>query len=421
MCRNVLGFFGVFLGFFVSFYREGEDDMEWEKAIRKEGNTFEIPETWLFPYYYEVLTALFRIENALRVFVFSILKNELKEKWSSLSIKSDESVDGTIESIAKKRISQAKDFGYLGYFVNCPIMYLTTGELIHLITSERYWKYFCNYFLGSKAIMENKLNEIINVRNAIAHFRPIKQGDVELIKQNAAHALGAIESCILQLTNCQNVVPTNTAESWYKELRILGADGISLSLFFSENEEWVRIELKYHCPIVSKKVFEKRYVFYRLLTIISPAILAKYSPLRSQIIYLSEEIPYNRMQEGFDSDFFKNINIILSKKTIGEHHEEICSQIKELMADVVKETDLIKQDNLAKGEIVKAVDASASYEKVTEGGHWNFYTNTMVCDVEENSPSEFWGSGNFASMNFISDTHKYPWMPVDIAAKKSFW
>lgn len=156
--------------------------MDWEKTVQKEGNLVEIPENWLLIHYYEVLTTLFRIENALRVFVFLILKNELKEKWSGLSVTSDDSQEGTIETIAKKRINQAKDFGYLGYFVNCPIMYLTTGELIRLITAESYWKYFAKYFLGSKTIMKNKLDEIVNVRNSIAHFRPIKQGDVELIK-----------------------------------------------------------------------------------------------------------------------------------------------------------------------------------------------------------------------------------------------
>lgn len=395
--------------------------MEWEKAIKKEDKTFEIPESWLLIHYYEVLSTLFRIENALRVFVFSILKNELKEKWSGLSITSDDSQEGTIDTIARKRISQAKDFGYLGYFVSCPIMYLTTGELIRLITAENYWKYFSKYFLGSKTIMKTKLDEIVNVRNSIAHFRPIKQGDVELIKQNAAHALGAIESCIQQITSCRNVVPTNTQDDWYKELKTLGTDNSVLSLYFSDNEEWLRVELKYNCPIITKRAYTKRYVFYRLLTIISPSVLKNYCALRNNIIYLSEDTSYGRMNQDFLTDFYKHISLVISKKTINDTHKILCSQIKDLMAKISEETELIRQDNLASGNIVKAVDVHASYKETQEGNYWTYNMDELVCKVEEDSPPEFWGNTYFPTIDFISDAYKYPWMPVAIARMKLPW
>ncbi|MCX5677803.1 MAG: hypothetical protein NTY76_01695 [Candidatus Omnitrophica bacterium] len=395
--------------------------MNWEKSTKKDNNTYEIPETWLLPHYYEVLTILFKIENALRVFVFSVLKNEFEEKWSNLSITSDDSQSGTIESIAKKRISQAKDFGYLGYFVSCPIMYLTTGELIRLITAESHWPHFAKYFLGSKTIMENKLNEIINVRNSIAHFRPIKKGDVDLIKQNTVHALGAIETYLQQLTNCKTIVPTNTPDAWYKELKILGTDNILLSLFFSDNEEWVQIDLKYNCPIIRKKVIEQRYVLYRLLTIISPAVLKKYPLLTSHIIYLSEDVPYFYMKKEYDTDFSKNISIVISKNIIEKKYKVICSQIKELLQTISEETELIKQDNLAKGGIIKAVDVRALHKKTQEEGSWTYYSNEMSCNVQEDSPPEFWGNISFPSHDFISETYKYPWMPIAISEMKIFF
>lgn len=395
--------------------------MEWEKATKKEDKIFEIPETWLLSHYYEVLTILFRIENALRVFVFSVLKSTFKENWSTQPIVSDDSESGTIEKIAKKRISQSKDFGYLGYFVSCPIMYLTTGELIRLIMSDNNWKHFCKYFLGKKAIMENKLDEIINIRNSIAHFRPIRQGDVEFIKQNSVHVLGAVEAYLLQITNCRNVVPTNTSNVWYQELTTIGTENVSLSLFFSDNEEWVRIELKYKCPIINKEVYDQRIVLYRLLTITSSAILSKYTELKNQIIYMSEEIPYARMKQDFISDLSKNINMVIDKKTLDEKHEVICSQIKDLLSLISEETDLIKKDNLAKGTIVKAVNTHASYKKSQETGTWNFYNSELSCSVEENSPPEFWGKADFQISNYISDTHKFPWMPVPISEIKSPW
>ncbi len=392
--------------------------MEWEKATKKEERNFEIPETWLFLHYYEVLTILFRVENALRVFVYSVLKNTLKEKWIDLSITSDESQPGTIGAIAKRRISQAEDFGYLGYFVTCPIMYLTTGELIRLIFHENYWKYFSSYFPGKKEIMENKLLEISNVRNSIAHFRPIEPGDVELIKQNAVHVLDQIESFISQLTNCRNVVPTNTLHKWYKDLKTLGSENITISLFFSDNEEWLRIELKYNCPIIKKDVFRQSFVYYRLLTIISPVVLDLFKPVKDNIIYLSEQVPYQRMEEGYDAKFSKNINMVISKTVIEKNHEIIYSEIKKIIAKISEETDLIKQDSLATGEIVKAVSVRARYIKTKDTGYWYFYDENMSCSVEKRNPPEFWGNIYFPVSNFISETHKYPWMPTSISEIK---
>jgi len=397
--------------------------MEWGKANKKEGNNFQIPETWLLPHYYEVLTTLFRIENALRVFVFSILKNELRERWIDLNIVSDDAEEGTISSIAKKRINQGKDFGYLGYFVSCPIMYLTTGELIRIIINESYWKYFAKYFPGSRTIIETKLKEIINVRNSIAHFRPIKEGDVELIKQNAVHVLSSVETCILQLINCRNVVPTNTKEGWYKELKKLATDNVAIDLFFSGDEEWLRIELTYICPIIEKQILiDDEYISYKLLTIISPVVLKKYTILINNIIYMSEGVTIARKDAKYDADFYKKISIVISKENIIKKYKEMCPQISALLTEISEETELIKQDDLAKGEIVKAVYSYAMFKQTADKkGYWSFGTELLSCNVEEDSPSEFWGIMNFPYSHFISDTHKYPWMPVEIAQMKLPW
>ena len=94
--------------------------MKWEKYVETKEKLLQIPESWLFLHYYEALTVLFRIENALRVFVFSVLKNEFREKWLETNITSDDSTQGTITSIAKRRINQARSFGYLGYSITCP-------------------------------------------------------------------------------------------------------------------------------------------------------------------------------------------------------------------------------------------------------------------------------------------------------------
>ena len=161
--------------------------MNWSSAKNLDENNYELPGDWLKIEYFEALNILFRVENSLRIFVYIILKNEFKEKWKDLSVTSDDSETSTIGAIAKRRIVQDKNFAYLGYGISSPLLHLTSGELIRIITSDSYWKHFKNYFPGSKEIIKNKLDEIGNGRNSLAHFRPLKKGDIELVKQNAIH------------------------------------------------------------------------------------------------------------------------------------------------------------------------------------------------------------------------------------------
>src|SRR5437763_4359564 len=192
--------------------------MKFQQATYLENRTLAVPKTWLFPQYYEALTALFRMENALRVLVYIILKNECGAKWAELSVTSDDSQEGTIASIAKRRQAQAGTFGYLCFPISCPIMHLTSGELVRLMTGNGQWKHFKEYFPASREIVKNKLDEIGCVRNALAHFRPLKLEDVALLKQNAQHVLSGVEDTIEEVLGCYTVVPTNTTDEWYADL-----------------------------------------------------------------------------------------------------------------------------------------------------------------------------------------------------------
>ncbi|MDQ6799260.1 MAG: hypothetical protein M3041_00320 [Acidobacteriota bacterium] len=56
--------------------------MKWTDAEVLNDDVVKIPPNWLFLHYYEALTILFRVENALRMFVYTVLKDEHKGKWS---------------------------------------------------------------------------------------------------------------------------------------------------------------------------------------------------------------------------------------------------------------------------------------------------------------------------------------------------
>lgn len=222
--------------------------MDWKSPEITKDGTIKVPERWLHLYYYEALNILFRFENALRLFVYVVLKDRIGKDWDLASL----GENGTIRTETRKRIAQAREHGYLGYEVSSPMLYLNSGELTQIISSDAYWKHFAPYFRATKSVVLTKLQEIGTVRNSLAHFRPIKQDDIDLIKQNSKHLLIEVEQCLVQLTAISDVVPTNSSQAWYKELKSIGSDTLRTLLFSSPNEEWIRLEIEFKIPVLQK-------------------------------------------------------------------------------------------------------------------------------------------------------------------------
>lgn len=385
--------------------------MEWKKAVRKADNALEIPGRWVLLHYYEAFNLLFRIENALRIFVYVVLKNEFKETWADVQVLTEDSNEGSISSIAKKRIAQSKSFGYLGQHVSCPIMQLTTGELTRLITSESQWKLFREHFSGSREIMRHKLEEMGAIRNSLAHFRPINEDDIEVLSQNSKHVLVGVEKLFSQVLGQMDIVPTNTESNWYSELRTLGTEECRVSFRQSADEKWVRILLEYACPILKLEAYH-RAVEYRILCLNSSAVILLCEVLRNNMVYLSETVPYAGMPEDLRPEFKKSLAMVFGRQTIEERHQELKTELEQLLSRVSRELALIQQDNLARGKLIQSVQAWAYQEQK----YWRLPSERLRTPVLESDPSEYWGAlGFFAQDEFISTAMQYPWMPQQIS------
>jgi hypothetical protein len=283
--------------------------MEWKPAESVGEGAVKIPERWLHLYYYEALNILFRFENALRLFVYVVLKNKIGKEWDTAALG-----DGiTIRTETRKRIAQAKEHGYLGYEVSSPMLYLNSGELTQIISSEAYWKHFASYFRATKAVVLTKLQEIGTVRNSLAHFRPIKQDDIDLVKQNSRHVLLEIERCLVQITGITDVVPTNSTVAWYKELKAIGSEILRTNLFSTVDQEWIRLELEYLVPVLQNSPYGQAYVGYRLGSLRTPQILNRYEELRNRCIYLSESPIVARVVEDKTLQATKDLSIVFSR------------------------------------------------------------------------------------------------------------
>jgi len=228
--------------------------MDWRKPEWKDDESLKVPPTWIFLHYYDALSTLFRVENALRLFAYVILKNGKKSKWVDLTLTSDDGSETSISAIAKRRLAQDERFGYLGFKVGSPLMYLTSGELVRVMFADPYWPLFAEYFPATREIVRTKLEEIGKIRNALAHFRPLKVDDVEVVKQNANQVLSRVEVVLQNIAYLRHTVPTNTNDAWYTALSSTGAPHFDVTFQQSEDERWVQLRLTHTCQHIRKAV-----------------------------------------------------------------------------------------------------------------------------------------------------------------------
>jgi len=249
-------------------------------------------------------------------------------------------------------MAQAKNFGHLGYSIPCPLMYMTSGELINIIFADTYWEHFSEYFVLGKEILKIKLGEINAVRNALAHFRPIKEDDVIVIKQNANQVLSKIEVCLIDMFKCPNNVPSNTNDGWYKNFSTLGNELCSFSFCQSKDEKWIEITFSYDSAFILSAEWNT-YRQYRVLSIKSPAILQLFPVLRGAIVFLHESLPHGYMNKTATvPKLNKKIHMLLSREALISNHNIFKTEMENLLSKITEETNLLKDDKRAKGELV---------------------------------------------------------------------
>ncbi|MDN7752666.1 hypothetical protein [Burkholderia gladioli] len=386
-------------------------DMEWHPAEADSDRNFKIPERWLHIYYYEALNILFRFENALRLFVYVVLKRQLGPEWDLASLGNGI----TIRTETKRRIHQTREHGYLGYDVSSPMLFLNSGELTQIITSDSYWKYFAIFFRASKSIVLTKLQEIGTVRNSLAHFRPIKQDDIDLIKQNSKHLLIEIEDCLVQITSINDAVPTNSEDIWYQELKPIGNDYWKTNLLSSRDQQWIRVQLNYTIPTL-QKFGSPRYLNFKVGTLRTPQILRLYPEIRETCIYLSENTVYPHMKGEDDLRATKSISIVFSKSTLESDFDRISSAFKKMSLKVEEETELIQRDTLARGELIESKSIIAmSRDNNQNSSHWDFNSEFLITSVSDIDEIEYWGQRSHYTSDFIASTSRYPWMPSSVS------
>lgn len=249
----------------------------------------------------------------------------------------------------------------------------------------------------------------------------MRSEDIEVVKQNSRHTLLGVEECLTNLFSQSLRVPTNTSEPWYQLISTLGTKQITTTPYYSANEEWVNIKLKFRTPILEKSKYSESFLSYRLIKINPPAILLDHTAIKDHVTYVSESVSYPTLDENFDVDISKDLNFVFRKDILVAHAEHIAKEFSNVLLKVTEECDLLLQDSLARGSLVEPASAMSWWQAGAEGqqGRWNHSYHELSRPYQSSDPDEYWGQHPFTS-DVVAGCPRYPWMPEDISQVEDF-
>jgi hypothetical protein len=283
-----------------------------------------------------------------------------------------------------------------------------------VILADAYWPLFAEFFPATKEIVRIKLEEIGNIRNALAHFRPIKADDVEVVKQNANQVLARVEELLANVTSAAQEVPTNTTDAWYASLKMVALHPFAISFQQSQNEQWILARLTHSSAHTGKAYPSKTYQQWRVLTIIPPNMLSAAPSMLSHVIYAAETMPYFNFEgDDVSPPFQKHFDLVFSRQTLSESHDEIKADLVSVFAKVAEETELMLNDSLARGRLVR----SAFVTSVNRPDGWVTDRSRLRTPFHDDDPVEYWSRKPSTASDLVTDTQRYPWMPVDVSSE----
>jgi len=134
---------------------------------------------------------------------------------------------------------------------------------------------------------------------------------------------------------------------------------------------------------------------------------------------MTEEIPHVEIPQDNAAKFKKRVSLVFSKVALLDVYEEVGDQIKELLLKIETETELVQQDNLARGDIIDSARASAHFQKSESFSWWNTDTDSVKNEFGDQDPPEYWGEMSSYRGDFIAGSPKYPWMTSDISKEEN--
>ncbi len=398
-----------------------------------------IPREWVFLRYYAAYNMLFRVENSLRMFVYLVLKRQHRDKWASMLIYEGEGSKITIKEYSDQRSAQAKRLGYLNQPVTCPLLFLGTGELVRLITSESNWKYFRRHFQADRPALEHKFREIVEIRNAVAHFRAIAKENLDDLKRNIDQLFPGIEDLLQNALIQELPVSDGGDTTWWNDAIECQTTGVPPEVCASKDGKWIRVTLRHKCRALDCDETTNG-MQYQVVNIRSSIIVEKYPLIRKHLAYACESVESTEPDSEKMMVFGKLINLVFPREALDKDWDEIHQSLKQVADSISAETEALVHDqnaptrfaNIATARYIE-FEADAKHvlqqlrRKIKTGSVKKIVfcipdASSLYSDTHEGCPAEYWGNENIRSETWVSQnrpitvalTH-YPWMTMPVA------
>jgi hypothetical protein len=374
---------------------------------------WDLPGEWLPMHYFEAVNCLFRIENALRLLVYIVLKSHFGEKWTDVALSTEDAQSTSIGAIARKRTANDQKCAYLGEPLTCPLMYLTAGELVGLILSEAYWKLFKRYFPGASNVMQIKLQEIAFIRNALAHFRPVTPEQVSIVKQNGTQILKKFQ---LEFDELVFAYSSAKLRPWRSSLQVQGIpEPVSLrcSARISKSERWVFFNLAADAQVL-KVDTDDETCRIRLRCLDLDKFLRAFPNVRSRCVIATEESSAPR----WDGD--SDLPPIRKTIRLAFPNISVRSKLPQLATDLLP----AELRSHAAHELAAPLDLfsirTITASETKSDQHPSYWVLHGHETIEHAAPSKFvenWKSihNTMAEGDTLTALHKYPWMNTQIS------
>jgi len=364
------------------------------------------PDTWLPMHYIEAYNILFRIENALRVFVYLVLKIHFAEEWHKVSVVGDGQEKDSISSRTKRLVAQNEKYAYLGHERACHLLLLSLGELVEIMTADTCWRFFARFFHSNRQATLVKFYEIIMIRNALAHFRAINEGDLVTLRKNSEHLLSPVADFLNGTINIVEPVPRCDATTWLKDLQELKSPVCVTSWRQSPGADWSAFVIEWTFPVVGSpnEAWDHGYSVIRLDT---PTVLREAPLLRALVSFSYESFDWPL---EFDAEkmpvFKKEAFFVFHREVLQQNASDVQGGLKTVLDAVTEDTNLLATAPESTARMVRIAHITSKPKGANGGEHQG-----LCCDQLDPSLAEYWGV--FVPLpgisEFITDTYRFPW------------
>jgi hypothetical protein len=168
-----------------------------------------------------------------------------------------------------------------------------------------------------------------------------------------------------------------------------------------------------NCPFLSQPYAGETYKTFRTVTLNSSAILLASPAILDNVIFVSDDVPYCIYKGKGNPDVSKTIQFTFGRQTLRGRLNELKEEFESALSRIGDEIELIRDDNLARGAFVRISGVTA--KKRDSSDYWEVDTAHLNSPLTNDDPPEYWRGKPDWGTDFITDTHSFPWMPVDIS------